>query len=62
MWFMNEDEYIAKFCGGSRERFENKVACKMLKLYDRRKYDDGTAGIVYADYANQTYVVVIGRK
>ena len=62
MQFMNEDEYIAKFCGGSRERFENKVACKMLKVYDRSKCDDGTARIVYADYANQTYVVVIGRK
>ena len=62
MQYMNEDEYIAKFCGGSRELFENKIACKMLKVYDRCKYDDGTARIVYADYASQTYVVVIGRK
>ena len=62
MQFMNEDEYIAKFCDGSRERFESKVACKMLNVYDRSKCDDGTARIVYSDYSNQIYVVVIGRK
>ena len=60
MNLLNLDEYINKFCGGDKARWENKLKAKMVRGYDRRvDYDTMTMEVVRTDHAHDVMIVSV---
>ena len=60
MNLLNLDEYINKFCGGDKARWENKLKAKMVRIYDRRvDYSDMTMTVLRTDHAHDVMIVSV---